>query len=102
MYAEQAEMTFADQAEHEINDVLSFQPAEPDEDKSHWYAALFLMDYTVALNSPNTTEEHFLAAYANRALAIRHCRPEEMGERREALDLESYRLRQEWRTGRGA
>jgi hypothetical protein len=50
-----------------------------------------------ALNSPNTTAEHFVAAYGNRALALKHCKPEELAGRREALDDEAYRLRQKWR-----
>ena len=95
------EFTFADQAEFEISNVLVFEPAVPDDDKATWYAALFLMDYEVALNSPSTTEEHFLAAYGNRALSIRHCKPDEMVGRRNALDEEAYRLRQEWRAGKG-
>jgi hypothetical protein len=99
---QQQEVTFEQQAEVEINAVLSFEPAAPDEDKATWYAALFLMDYRLALNSPNTTGEHFLAAYGNRALSIRHCKPDEMAGRREALDAEAFRLRQEWRAGKGA
>ena len=96
------EATFADRAEHEINDVLSFEPAAPDPDRAHWYAALFLIDYRVALNSANTSGEYFLGAYSNRALAIRYCPVGEREERRESLDLEAFRLRQEWRMGRGA
>jgi len=92
----QQELTYSQQAEHEINSVLSFEPKIPDEDKASWYAALFLMDYTVALYSPNTTEEHFLAAYSNRALSIMHCQPKERADRREALDEEAYRIRQDW------
>jgi hypothetical protein len=101
MRVEQSEVTFEQQAEQEIDAALQLSPAEINEDQAHWYAALFIMDYTIALNSPNTTAEHFMAAYANRALAIRHCRPGEMRAQREALDMEAYRLRLEWRAGRG-
>jgi hypothetical protein len=96
------ELTLEQQAELSIRDVLSFEPATPDEEKAFWYASLFLIDYQVALNSSSTTEEHFLAAYSNRALSIRYCQPEERRQRAEALDGEAYRLRQEWRKGKGA
>lgn len=93
------ELTLERRAELEIRDVLDLvSPAGPDDDKACWYAALFLLDYQIALNSPNTTQEHFLAAYGNRALSIRYCKPEDAKGRAEALDLEAYRLRQEWRS----
>lgn len=95
-------ITFEQQAEADIEAVLCFDPAVPDEDKATWYAALFLMDYRLALNSSSTTEDHFIAAYGNRALSIRYCQPDEMSGRRDALDAEAYRLRQEWRIGKGA
>jgi hypothetical protein len=102
MRREQTEMTFEENAEREINDVLSFGPTQPDDDKATWYAALFLIDYQVALNSPQTCADYFLAAYANRGLAVRYCKPEEQAARRESLDVEAFRLRQQWRAGKGA
>jgi len=96
------ELTFERQAEISITDVLSFEPATVDEEAAMWHAYLFLVDYEVALNSDHTTEEHFLAAYSNRALSIRHSKPEERKQRAEALDGEAYRIRQQWRKGKGA
>jgi hypothetical protein len=84
----EATITFEKAAHQAIRDFHGTLEADPDSMVN--YSLLFLIDYEYALNWKHTDADMFLAAYSHRALAIMH------GASEKALDMEAYRLRQEW------